>query len=184
MLDFAIDKASLVFHAENASMTAGDAVPKLGYNVSGLQGSDRVTREPLLTVVGDTASAGSCTIAISGAVVDNQAGYNVSYASGTLTVSAAPQPEPKPEPKPEPAPEPTPEPVKPEVKPLTPAAKSEAKLATPASKTLASTGDAALPGFVLVAVLAAALAALAVGASFALSKRPSRQRLHSDSKRK
>ncbi|WP_195762869.1 MBG domain-containing protein [Eggerthella guodeyinii] len=184
VLDFAIDKASLVFHAENASMTAGDAVPKLGYNVSGLQGSDRVTREPLLTVVGDTASAGSCTIAISGAAVDNQACYNVSYASGTLTVSAAPQPEPKPEPKPEPTPEPTPEPVKPEVKPLTPAAKSEAKLATPASKTLASTGDAALPGFVLVAVLAAALAALAVGASFALSKRPSRQRLHSDSKRK
>ena len=166
VLDFAIDKASLVFHAENASMTAGDAVPKLGYNVSGLQGSDRVTREPLLTVVGDTASAGSCTIAISGAAVDNQACYNVSYASGTLTVSAAPQPEPKlesqPQPQPEPAPEPKPEPA-------------------PETKTLASTGDTTLPRLL---ALSTGLAALIAGASFALSKRPSRQRLHSDPKQK
>lgn len=165
-LDFSISKAPLAFRAENASMIAGNAMPKLGYNVSGLQGSDRVTREPLLTVMGDTASAGSCTIAISGAVVDNQSNYEVSYANGTLTVSAAPQPEPKPESQPQPQPKPAPE-QKPEPAPET--------------KTLASTGDTTLPGLL---ALSTGLAALIAGASFALSERPSRQRLHGDPKQK
>lgn len=89
-LDFAIEKAPLVFRAKDATMTAGDPAPKLGYKAVGLQGSDRVTQEPLLTVEGDTKAAGFCTIAISGGVVDNQASYEAAYENSMLTVNAAP----------------------------------------------------------------------------------------------
>lgn len=159
-LDFSIGKAPLTFRAEDASMTVGDAMPKLGYEVSGLKGSDRVTQEPLLTVEGDTTSAGTYTIAISGAVVDNQSNYDVSYANGTLTVSAVPQPEPNPEPKPESQPQPQPEPA-PEPKP------------EPASeaKTLASTGDSVSPELL---VCAAGAAALAIGIAAARRRRTKR----------
>lgn len=91
-LDFSIGKASLVFRADNASMTAGDAVPTLGYTVAGLKGTDHVTQAPRLAVEGDTASAGSCTIVISGGMVDNQASYDITRENAVLTIaSPAPQ---------------------------------------------------------------------------------------------
>lgn len=177
-LDFAIGRAPLAFRAENASMIAGDAMPKLDYEVTGLQGFDRVTQEPLLAVEGDTESAGTCAIAISDAVVDNQASYDVSYARGVLTVNAAP----KPEPEPAPEPEPKPQPARPEVKPLAPTAKPEAKLATPEHEPLASTGDAAPLGLFAFATVTGG-AALVIGTSFAVAKRVPCQRLRSGSKR-
>lgn len=127
-LDFAIEKAPLVFHAQNASMTAGGTVPALGYTVTGLKGADQVIQAPCLAVEGDTTKAGSCTIGIAGGTVDNQASYVVAYENATLTVSAAPAPEPKP----------TPDPSKP--------------------KALATTGDTVLPGLLALAAGTAALA--------------------------
>ena len=128
VLNFAIDKASLVFRALDASMTAGDSLPSLGYAAEGLAGSDRVVQEPRLSVAGDTTAAGSLVIAIDGGIVDNQANYNVSYAGGTLTVNAAPKPDPKPLPKPE------------------------------AKPALAATGDSALTELLVCVAGAAALA--------------------------
>lgn len=95
--DFTIDKPTLTFRALNASMTAGNPPPSLEYTVEGLVGSDRVIQEPRLSIVGDTTAAGSCTIAIAGATVDNQACYQVVYEPGTLAVAAGPEKS-KPEP--------------------------------------------------------------------------------------
>ena len=145
VLDFAIDKASLVFRALDASMTAGDSLPSLGYAAEGLAGSDRVVQEPRLSVAGDTTAAGSLVIAIDGGIVDNQANYYVSYAGGTLTVNSAPKPDPKPLPK--------------------PAAKPEAKTA------LAATGDSALPELL---VCVAGAAALAIGIAAGRRRRAKR----------
>lgn len=158
-VEFSIAKAPLVFRAQDASMTAGGAVPAFAYQVEGLKGADRVTQEPRLTVEGDTTKAGSCTIAVSGGAVDNQASYDVSYENATLKVSAAPV---------------VPDPVVPDPdQPAPPADKPEPAKPTPlptkgapagSSAVLASTGDTALPGLVAVA---AGIAALAAGIALA-----------------
>ena len=156
VLDFAIDKASLVFRALDASMTAGDSLPPLGYAAEGLADSDHVIQEPRLSVAGDTTAAGSLAIAIDGGIVDNQACYNVSYAGGTLTVNAVPKPEPAPDP-----------PAKPEPKPLPkPTAEPEAEAAIPA------TGDNALPELL---VCAAGAAVLAIGIAAGRRRRNERE---------
>ena len=134
-----------MFRALDASMTAGDSLPSLGYAAEGLAGSDRVVQEPRLSVAGDTTAAGSLVIAIDGGIVDNQANYYVSYAGGTLTVNSAPKPDPKPLPK--------------------PAAKPEAKTA------LAATGDSALPELL---VCVAGAAALAIGIAAGRRRRAKR----------
>lgn len=153
-LEFAIAKAPLVFRAQDASMTAGDAVPALSYQVEGLKGADRVTQEPRLTVEGDTTKAGSCTIAVSGGAVDNQASYDVSHENAALRVSATPV---------------VPDPIEPEPdQPAPPADKPEPAKPTPlptkgapadGSTALATTGDSALPNLIAVVAGIAALAA-------------------------
>ena len=156
VLDFDIDKASLVFRALDTTMTVGDTLPPLGYAAEGLADSDHVIQEPRLSVAGDTTAAGSLAIAIDGGIVDNQACYNVSYAGGTLTVNAVPKPEPAPEP-----------PAKPEPKPLPkPTAEPEAEAAIPA------TGDNALPELL---VCAAGAAVLAIGIAAGRRRRNERE---------
>lgn len=135
-LDFAIDKATLVFRALDISMTVGDSLPSLGYAAEGLASSDHVIQEPHLSVAGDTTGAGSLAIAIAGGSVDNQSCYQVVYKPGTLTIAAAPA-----KPLPEPVAKPQPEPAtKPQPKPPIPA-----------------TGDSALPGMLVGTAGTAAL---------------------------
>lgn len=84
-----IDRAPLLFRANDSSMVAGGALPTLTWKATGLVGADAVTGAPTFAVQGDTSRPGSYAVACFGAVVDNQDSYDVSYEPGTLTVSAA-----------------------------------------------------------------------------------------------
>ncbi|MDR3037025.1 MAG: hypothetical protein LBU31_01235, partial [Coriobacteriales bacterium] len=98
-INFTINKATLTFKADDKTITAGASVPTYTYTLSGLASGDTaaevVRTAPTPVCVGDMNTAGTYDITVSGAVLTSGAdakgaNYEVAYASGTLTVNAAP----------------------------------------------------------------------------------------------
>ncbi len=84
----AITPTALTITADNKTMVCGAALPSLTASYSGFVNGDTsisLTTQPILTTAATSASpAGSYDIDVSGAVDPN---YNISYVTGTLTVS-------------------------------------------------------------------------------------------------
>ncbi len=87
---FTIEKKSVTVQADNKSMSKGDALPALTYNVTGLVNGDNITTDPTMEIATDGNTVGTFDITISGGVVDNSANYSIIYINGTLTVTDAP----------------------------------------------------------------------------------------------
>lgn len=80
---------SLTFAADNKTAKVGQARPELTYKVTGLVNDDKVTVEPVCSA--DTANMGKkgkYPITISGAEVENQDCYKITYQDGVLTVTS------------------------------------------------------------------------------------------------
>ena len=82
-----VDPAALTITANNASMTAGDALPAFSVTYNGLVNGDKASnldRGPKVTTTGTSNSpAGAYPISASGAADPN---YTISYIPGTLTI--------------------------------------------------------------------------------------------------
>ena len=86
-----ITKAPLVFRADNITMKAGEALPRLSYTVEGLAAGDTIAQEPKLSVAAALDTPGSYPIAIEGGAIEagKSANYTIAYQPGTLIVQAA-----------------------------------------------------------------------------------------------
>ena len=88
-----IEKAALTITPNNMSVYVGDAVPTLdqnAYKVEGLCGDDELVKAPTLSFEStpDMTKPGSVKIVAAGAEASDN--YQVSYETGTLTVSSRP----------------------------------------------------------------------------------------------
>lgn len=83
--ELTVSAKSVVITADNASKVYGQADPAFTSTVEGLATGDDLVDEPTCDVAGAHQDVGSYTITCSGA--DAGANYDISYASGTLTVT-------------------------------------------------------------------------------------------------
>ena len=83
---FTITPATLTITADSKTIYVGQALPEYTYTVTGLKGTDKLTKSPTVTCAdADNSKAGTYTITVSGPeAIDN---YTITYVPGTLTVS-------------------------------------------------------------------------------------------------
>lgn len=144
-----ITKAPLAFRADNITMKAGEALPRLSYTVEGLAAGDTIAQEPKLSVAAALDTPGSYPIAIEGGAIEagKSANYTIAYQPGTLTVQAA-------------AAEELPTPPEANDTGETPGANGTGGATPTTSAKLASTGD----GFATATSLIALISIVACGA--------------------
>ncbi len=87
-VDITVAKAALSITADSYTVTLGDPLPTLTYQVTGLVNSDTYTNPTLSTTASDTSAAGTFDITVSGGTLSNAGCYNVTYQKGALTVTA------------------------------------------------------------------------------------------------
>nr|WP_175428595.1 MBG domain-containing protein [Azospirillum argentinense] len=92
---FAVTPATLTVTAADGTMVYGDAVPSLGYSVSGWkngQGDALISGIGVSTAVTSLSNAGAYVSTVTGGVLSGAAvgNYSLSHVTGTVTVTPAP----------------------------------------------------------------------------------------------
>ena len=90
VLHLTVRKKAVTFHAENLSVAKGDPMPKFTYvyTPETLPEGDRIVTEPRFSCgAADTNTLGTYDIIISGAVLDNNESYDITYEKGMLIVA-------------------------------------------------------------------------------------------------